>query len=69
MEELLLVAVQPAGRLDVQAQQPADRQEDLADLLQVELVAEAAERDELVLGERVLDRVASSAQAARSSSM
>ena len=49
MQELLLVAVQPAGRLDVQAEQPADREEDVADLLQVQLVAEAAERDELVL--------------------
>ena len=36
VEELLLLAVQPAGRLDVQAQQPADRQVDLADLLEVE---------------------------------
>ena len=55
VEELLLVAVQPAGRLDVQAQQPADRQVDVADLLEVELVAETAQRGELVLGERVLD--------------
>ena len=41
MEELLLVAVQAAGRLDVQAQEPADREEDLADLLEVEGVAES----------------------------
>ena len=54
VEELLLLAVQPAGRLDVQAQQPGERQVDLADLVEVELVAEAAQRGELVLGERVL---------------
>ena len=54
VEELLLVPVQAAGRLDVQAQEPADREEDLADLLEVQRVAEAPERGELVLGERVL---------------
>ena len=53
-EELLLLAVQPAGGLDVEAEQPGDRQVDLSHLLEVERVAEAAQPGDLVVGERVL---------------
>ena len=43
VEELLLRPVQPTGALDVHAQQARDRQVDLLHLVEVELVAEAAD--------------------------
>ena len=54
VEEALLGAVQRAGALDVQAQQPRERQVDLLDLGEVELVAEAADPLDLLGGQRLL---------------
>ena len=55
MQELLLLAVQPLRRADAQAQQLGERQVDLADLVEVEVLTDAAELLDLVLGERCLD--------------
>ena len=48
VQELLGGAVQLPGRLDVQAQQPGQRQVDLLHLVEVELVAETADALDLV---------------------
>ena len=73
MQELLGGAVQLAGRLDVQAQQPGQRQVDLLHLLEVQLVAETPDPLDLLRGERLLGGSSakerpSAAQAPRSSS-
>ncbi len=57
VEELLLLAVEQARGLDVQAQQLRQRQVDLLHLVEVELVAETAQPPDLVRGERVLHLV------------
>ncbi len=49
VEELLLLAVQPAGALDVHAEQAGERQVDVLDLVEVERVAEAAQAGDLLL--------------------
>ena len=54
VEELLLLPVQPAGALDVQAEQAGQRQVDLLHLVEVERVPEAAQPGDLLLGERAL---------------
>ena len=49
-------AVQPAGGLDVQAEQPGQRQVDLLHLVEVELVAQAPDPLDLLGGQRLLGR-------------
>ena len=53
VQEVLLAAVQAPGALDVEAEQPAQRQVDLLDLLQVQRVAEPAQGAHLVGAQRV----------------
>ena len=53
-EERLLRAVQGAGALGVHAEQPGQRQVDLLHLVEVELVAEAADPVDLLGRERLL---------------
>ena len=48
VEELLLLPVQPARALDVQAEQSRQRQVDLLDLLEVERITEAPQLGDLV---------------------
>ena len=54
VQELLLLAVQPARGLDVLREQAGQREVDLLDLAQVELVAEAPQLSHLVGRERAL---------------
>ena len=56
VEELLLAAVQPAGGLDVHAEQAGQREVDLLDLVEVELVTQAPQPVDLLGAERLRRR-------------
>ena len=68
MQEVLGRPVQVTGRLDVQAEQPGERQVDLLHLLEIQLVAQPPETVDLLRGQALLGLAPSAAQACRSSS-